>query len=436
MTIAASGSSSPLFRHAALGLLTVAVVGCIPTGPTGTTTYNGVCPTCIPDPGWALQDCAAAEAGLEFFSPTVGDFEYTTTDTSMDSTAGQTVNAAKYMYGYTDGTASTNANAGYQPKAVAADRCTGQSGNHAFHLVGGPFLGWGGGIGVAMQHLVGDAGCVQMVNAVSGDYCYPYSPDSTGDTLSYATLDMSKWEGISVWARRGPSSQPLLRMLVGTKDTDDDVSFLMLSNDVNTYHTNTPRYCERVKDCACQFQDAPCTHFASGDPALPTAYAALPDGAWFCGAPGATPSYVDMGPATSFNNTCNTTRCNDAYPAYAMTTADAKGDVGDPAFFGKPCTAYRTRNGILSSYCYDPASDPPPASTDQQCGDHFTFPLSLTTEWQLFLVPFSTMYQQGWAKKAAYFDLHTVSVVRLTWDAGNIDYWIDNLSFYRHKKAQ
>jgi hypothetical protein len=41
------------------------------------------------------------------------------------------------------------------------------------------------------------------------------------------------------------------------------------------------------------------------------------------------------------------------------------------------------------------------------------------------------MYQQGWAK-AAYFDLQ-ISVVRLTWDTGNIDYWIDDLRFYRHK---
>jgi hypothetical protein len=165
-------------------------------------------------------------------------------------------------------------------------------------------------------------------------------------------------------------------------------------------------------------------------------YSSLAAGAWFCGAPGATPSYADMAPQSGSNNTCNTTHCNDPYPAYAMTIADAQGDAGDPQFYGKPCTEYRTRNGILSSYCYDPASDHPPASGDQQCGDHFTFPLSLTTEWQLFLVPFETMYQQGWAKKAPYFDLHTVSVVRLTWDTGNIDYWIDDLRFYRHKKAQ
>src|SRR5262249_54150646 len=153
------------------------------------------------------------------------------------------------------------------------------------------------------------------------------------DTLSYAAMDMSQWEGISVWARRAPSSQPLLRMLVGTKDTDDDISFLMMSNDVNTYKTNTPRYCERVKECSCPFQDTPCTHYNPGDqndagaPILPATYNSMDAGAWFCGAPGVTPSYADMAPATGFNNTCNTTHCNDPYPAYAMTVADPQGDV-------------------------------------------------------------------------------------------------------------
>jgi hypothetical protein len=44
------------------------------------------------------------------------------------------------------------------------------------------------------------------------------------------------------------------------------------------------------------------------------------------------------------------------------------------------------------------------------------------------------MLQQGWAKRWQFFDTSSVSVVRLTWDAGWIDYWIDNLRFYRVRR--
>jgi len=44
------------------------------------------------------------------------------------------------------------------------------------------------------------------------------------------------------------------------------------------------------------------------------------------------------------------------------------------------------------------------------------------------------MYQEGWAKKIPYFDLHSVSVVRLTWDVGFVDYWIDDMRFYKVKR--
>ena len=36
-------------------------------------------------------------------------------------------------------------------------------------------------------------------------------------------------------------------MLVGDKYTDDDIAYLMYRDDP----TGTPRYCERVRECAC-----------------------------------------------------------------------------------------------------------------------------------------------------------------------------------------
>jgi hypothetical protein len=201
---------------------------------------------------------------------------------------------------------------------------------------------------------------------------------------------MSRWDGVAVWARRGPDSQPLLRVLVGNKYTDDDISFLQYAED-----PAKPRYCERSRECACLNGTAAIVASQTGES----------------------------------STKCGVERCNDPYPAFP----DRFGGR-DPQFADRPCTPYAFRNGTQSSYCFDPAKDPPPPESDQGCGDYWTFPLHLTTEWQLFLVPFTTMYQQGWAKRWPLFDTSSVSVVRLTWDKGWVDYWIDNLRFYRVRR--
>ena len=66
------------------------------------------------------------------------------------------------------------------------------------------------------------------------------------DVEREAMEDVSAWEGISFWARRGPDSQAGFRVLVGDKYTDDDIAYL-------TYRIDPmlPRYCERVRECGC-----------------------------------------------------------------------------------------------------------------------------------------------------------------------------------------
>ena len=46
-------------------------------------------------------------------------------------------------------------------------------------------------------------------------------------------------------------------------------------------------------------------------------------------------------------------------------------------------------------------------------------------------VPFTDMHQQGWAMESHFLDLTGASVMRFTFDRGWIDYWIDDVSFYR-----
>ena len=330
------------------------------------------------------------------------------------------------MYSYTDSTAQVYANrdgvqapVGYQPIATSANVCTTDSGNHVLHATGGPFLGWGGGLGVAMQHFAVDKNlCFDsrgqyLPASARPAFC---QPDAADLPVRYAALNLSDWDGVAVWARRGPDSQPLLRVLVGNKYTDDDISYLTYVQD-----PNQPRYCERVRECACVNGKA-CSWWNGSD-----ASASFTPGD-YCGDPMADPPPgTPSGNGVQSTNSCDRTHCNDVYPAYPN-------NGGDPQFKGRPCTPYAFRSGFESSYCFDPATDPPPAESDQQCGDFWTFPLHLTTEWQLFLVPFTTMFQQGWAKRWPFFDTTSVSVVRLTWDAGWVDYWIDNLRFYRVRR--
>jgi hypothetical protein len=124
--------------------------------------------------------------------------------------------------------------------------------NGVVHIQGGPFLGWGGGVGTAMKDYPGR----------------PSMPVKAGTpaTIASAAVDASAWEGISFWARRGPDSQVGFRVLAGDKNTDDDISYLM-------YHADptTPRFCERVRECACL------NHQACQDVAFSTVQAEHPE---------------------------------------------------------------------------------------------------------------------------------------------------------------
>ena len=168
--------------------------------------------------------------------------------------------------------------------------------------------------------------------------------------------------------------------------------------------------------------------------------AAISNGGYFCGPPGSHPGSASSGGTASnatISNICGRTQCDNAYAAYPTNGSD-------PQSVGRACTPYTYRSGTQANVCYNPPgtldaagnpvpADPLPAESDEQCGDHFTFPVHLTTEWQFFTVPFTQMFQQGWAKQAPFFDLTSASVVRFTWDAGYVDYYIDDVRFYRVK---
>jgi hypothetical protein len=449
-----------------------ALAGCIPTAPNlapGAESLPCTGPGCVPLAGGApvttapLVDCEAAIAGLQFAPFTVLDNE---------NAALGAPGVAEYFYQYVDGTAGLNPS-GYSPPSILADRCKDNSpiaphppgSNYVLHTSGGPFTGWGGGIGMALEHLAQDSSfCTSPAPSVvcpaaggfttsTPCYCPLAGADNASQQIAFAALDVSQWDGISLWARRGPNGQPLLRVLVGDKYTDDDISYLMYVGQP----TDPPskRFCERKAECSCLYQDTTCS-FYSANPAIDPIYGnlitpdpnnpdpsdptnAMSNGALFCGPPGSHPASASQNTfstngtncvdsAHCSDNFCGNSLCDQPYAAYATNGPDLQ-------FVNRACTPYTYRNGVQANICYNPGKDPTPPEADEQCGDHFAFPLNLSTDWQFYKIPFTEMFQQGWAKQAPNFDLTSISVVRFTWDVGYIDYYIDDVKFYREARS-
>jgi hypothetical protein len=324
------------------------------------------------------------------------------------------------------------------PSPAAANRST------PFIFKAGRSLAGGGGFGSSAANWLAhppDNPFDCFLNP-SSPFC---PPKDTPSYLAAALVDASAYEGVAVWARRSPDSQGGIRINVGDQDTDDDISYLTYQAD-----PTLPRNCERVRECACT------NHKVCMDWAVDPLHNPLL-GLWssttnasdssscstaggYCEDPnaGIVPGYNPTGSTATSCNTCNVNNCNQPYPAYPggppfTGAAGAANSQYDAQYYNKPCTPYTTRSGISTSYCFNPASDPPPAESDQQCGDHWVSGIYLTNQWTLYLVPFTSMQQQGFGKKSAKMDLKAVSVVRLTWDGGYIDFWIGKVAFYRHK---
>ncbi len=119
---------------------------------------------------------------------------------------------------------------------------------------------------------------------------------------------------------------------------------------------------------------------------------------------------------------CGEAACNAFYKPF---------QVGDAQFNGRACTPFAFRGSTSNSFCFDPGQDRDPPEGVDLCGDFWMAPVYLSTEWQFYKVPFTELHQQGWAKEQFQFDLTSISVVRFTWDRGWVDYWIDDVRFYR-----
>ncbi|MES1171980.1 MAG: hypothetical protein ABUL77_01980 [Bacteroidota bacterium] len=369
--------------------------GVVPDGgfpASGATPPGGCISTCYPDPGSRPVNCAQQEAGLEFLK--VWDFE--------DGTG-------TGMYEYGDRSTANFSPNKYAPPSEDADRC---GRTKVMHIFGGPFRGWGGGVGVGFINAAPRKRCYEPIET-RPDYC----PAANAE-YAELTLDLSKWDGVSLWARRSPNSQSAIRVGLGDRQTDDDISFQSQYAGPGAPPGAPPRqkYCRRNRECGCA-NSRPCTPIDPDDSTSDR----------YCWDPARDPVPVTMSnERLVVAEKCGPTRCAAPYDAFDRLV--------DREFNGKACTPYSFVNGIASSYCFNPGVDPDPAENNELCGDSWVFPVAVSNDWHLYLIPFTQLQQQGFGKKFARPDLTAISMLRLMWDVGWVDYWVDDVGFYRVRK--
>jgi hypothetical protein len=429
---------------------------------------------CQPDYGSGPVDCATAEAGLEFFPVPVWDFEGT----------------ARALYGYTDKTSDFIATTDverrnpetdeieivgcplgevadcspYEPATARIQRCGQETG--ALHVRGGPYREWGAGIGRRLVAFATQAGCPPMPQdppaSNTPSYCPKLDPameSAPGRALANGALttevinangtpreeyydmqiDLREWEGISFWARRGPDSQAGFRVALGDRNTDDDIAFL-------EYEVGLTPRCGRQQECGggARLADGspdPQSQCRSKDLFCLPIYPGRPNDTWCW-----NPNYQVI-PENAMDeeldvlfDRCGHWACDRAYPAFGrpdllFITPDAPAsNPGFPDHQGtNTCARHTFGNDQVGEYCFNP-SVAPPAEGPERCGDNYMDPVTLGPDWQFYKVPFSELRQEGWAKRFPALDLSRVTVVRFTWTVGWVDYWIDDVRFYRSLK--
>ncbi len=363
-------------------------------------------------------DCAAAELGVEFLPLTLLDFNGS---------------SASNLYGYSDGSvdffrAITERgddgvlqrdesqgvrSLGFEP-GVRSDvaRCIGEVPGESgvLHVQGGPFRAWGGAVGRHLKCLnsvpdknvyeperfsitypAGDTpdalnkgcgtapmvrACDEKADPVTASVCP--QRDKLGappgeEFMLGMTLDLSQWDGISFWARRSNDSQPGIRLALGDKHTDDDLSYLQ-------YHLNPDdeRFCERNQECGCPGAKE-CVNGGCYDPR----YQDPPDESEILSRssiinPDEMITYLNEENEQGYSP-CGQYMCERGFRAFRTSGGtDPREDV---AYAGTTCAPFTFRGGITENYCYDP-SGALPHENSQVCGDHWLKSVHLSTKWE------------------------------------------------------
>jgi hypothetical protein len=203
--------------------------------------------------------------------------------------------------------------------------------------------------------------------------------------------NLTGWDGIAFWARRGPDGQAGLT-----------VSLLdAYSSDVLAGPFPGGTYCKVLPaSCGCP----------AGTECLPTTTIA-----------GGTTSAEEL-------------RCRAADAELPlegpMVPPLCGADACAAATPGGECEPYQFANGAVGQYCLPPESPPLP-EPNQRCGNPWSASIRVTTEWELYTVPFTELRQPPTGLKSETFDVSAIATLSFQFKAGWLDLYMDNLAFYR-----
>lgn len=287
----------------------------------------------------------------------------------------------------------------------------------AVRFKGGPFTEYGGGFGMSLRTIsnsYSDALLPRSSNASIG--LLEQTPSAEFPNPSAGAYDLTTWDGLAAWVRRGPDGQSTLRLGLTERNSAEDLN----SSGVVDYSAMKPQgieegqYCRRWRTCGCG-AGTPCT-LVSGTPDQFRCYDPELDSA----APGDVLANQIKYPH------CGTTRCKDGNPSTI-------GPDPDPLFKDKSCSPTLTSDGHSDMFCYDPATDPLPPAKRERCNNPFSRGITVTTDWQLLKVPFSELRQADEGNVAAEMDLKSVKQLVVTYSGGWTDFWVANVGFYREQ---
>jgi hypothetical protein len=121
----------------------------------------------------------------------------------------------------------------------------------------------------------------------------------------------------------------------------------------------------------------------------------------------------------------------DGISLWARREPDTKDHTyGKSLFFGVSDKYTDESNGKLlfengEPYCLEVTDD------DTQKCDRFGAGIGIDTEWRFFKIPFSELKQRGYGRPAPELDVGAILGLNIGFEAGDWDFWIDDVGFYR-----
>ncbi|HEX2881686.1 MAG TPA: hypothetical protein VHO25_19305 [Polyangiaceae bacterium] len=321
--------------------------------------------------------------------------------------------------------------------------CNGEENSHALHFKGGRFNRFGAGIDhalgleLARVGVLGADMCPKNSDGSRSDLCPPALDvdaevdsaglplwpldengepflDPRGEPIDYkqphAFWDLSRYDGIAFWARRGPEGQASMLVKVQDRFTSDD---LARQNQI---------HCKRLRPCDSRcLNHAPCT---PDDVDVYRCYEG--DASTYPGRP--RPEEMDKPAIPRMDSGLEDL----LFPRCGPSACGSQINYPDPDFATASCEPFTfPSNHESGEFCVNPGEEPAPP--EERCGDGPGRTVLLTTDWQFYTIPFSELRQLNFAKTEPYLDLKSIAMLSFIFTVGWVDVYLDNVTFYRNK---